>query len=80
MVFSENVTVKGKPRLKLSDGTFADYASGSGSDTLVFTLPQGKSAEMASVDLNGGAIIATEAGATLRLAQLTLPGSINAAK
>ncbi|MGA2787853.1 MAG: pectinesterase family protein [Verrucomicrobiota bacterium] len=76
LVFSENVTVKSRPRLKLSDGTFADYASGSGGNTLVFTRPQGKSAEIAAVDLNGGAIIASEADAMLRLAQLTLPGKI----
>ncbi len=68
--FSENVTVKGKPQLKLSDGTFAHYASGSGTDTLTFDLPKGAANEVASVDLNGGAIIATEAGATLRMARL----------
>ena len=78
LVFSENVTVKGKPRLKLSDGAFADYASGSGSNTLVFARPQGRSAEIASVDLNGGAIIASEADATLRLAQLSLPVTVAA--
>ena len=73
LAFNENVTVKGRPRLNLGDGVFADYASGSGTSTLVFREPQGKSTEVASVDLNGGAIIATEADATLRLAQLTLP-------
>ncbi len=78
--FNEHVTVKGKPRLKLTHGAFANYVSGSGTDTLVFAQPRGKSAEIISVDLNGGAIIATEAAATLRPAQLTLPGSINAAK
>jgi pectinesterase len=76
LVFSENVTVKGRPRLKLSDGAFADYVSGSGGDTLTFNLPQGVSSEAASVDLNGGAIIASEAGATLRAAQLKLPVNI----
>jgi pectinesterase len=76
LVFSENVTVKGMPRLKLSDGAFADYASGSGTDTLTFNLPKDGVIKMASVDLNGGAIIASEAGATLRLAQLTLPVKI----
>jgi pectinesterase len=73
LVFNENVTAKGKPQLKLSDGTFAGYTSGSGGNTLVFRLPQGKSDKVASVDLNGGAIIASEAGAALRPAQLTLP-------
>jgi len=76
LVFSENVTVKGKSQLKLSDGTFAHYASGSGTDTLTFDLPKGAANEVASVDLNGGAIIATEAGATLRVAQLALPVQI----
>lgn len=71
--FSENVTVKGKPQLKLSDGTFAHYASGSGSDTLIFTMTPGEPGVVVSVDLNGGAIIASEADATLRLAQLVLP-------
>jgi len=68
--FSENVTVKGKPQLKLSDGTFAHYASGSGTDTLIFTMTPGEPGVVVSVDLNGGAIIASEAGATLRMARL----------
>jgi pectinesterase len=76
--FSENVTVKGKPQLKLSDGTFAHYDSGSGTDTLVFNLRKDAANEVASVDLNGGAIIASEAGATMRLAQLTLPVKVAA--
>jgi hypothetical protein len=71
-----NTTVKGKPQLKLSDGTFAHYASGSGTDTLVFNLPKDAANEVASVDLNGGAIIASESDATMRLAQLTLPVKI----
>jgi hypothetical protein len=66
--------VKGKPQLKLSDGTFAHYASGSGTDTLTFDLPKGAANEVASMDLNGGAIIASEAGATLRMAHLALAG------
>jgi pectinesterase len=78
LVFNENVTVKGRPRLKLRDGGLAGYASGSGSDTLAFSLPKGAANEVASVDLNGGAILASEADATLRLAQLTLPANIAA--
>jgi pectinesterase len=74
VTFNENVTVKGKPRLALRDGKFAEYASGSGSDTLVFNLPKDVAGEVVSVDLNGGAIIASEAAATLRMAQLLLPG------
>ena len=78
LVFNENVTVKGKPRLKLRDGGLANYTSGSGTDTLTFDLPQGAANEVASVDLNGGAIVASEAAATLRLAQLTLPAKVAA--
>jgi pectinesterase len=72
--FSENVTVKGRPQLVLRGG-LADYVSGSGSDTLVFKL-QGKPGGVVSVNLNDGAIIATEAGATLRSAQLKLPAEL----
>jgi len=73
LAFNESVTVKGKPRLKLGGNIFADYASGSGTGTLIFNLPPGATPAVVSVDLNGGAIIASEAGATLRIAQLTLP-------
>jgi pectinesterase len=71
LVFSESVTVKGKPKLALQDGSSADYVSGSGSDTLGFAAD--KPGAVASVDLNGGAIIATEADVALRPAALTLP-------
>lgn len=70
VVFSERVTVKGKPRLILKPGGFAAYTTGSGSDTLVFG---GKQGEVAEVDLQGGAIIASEAAATLRAADVSLP-------
>jgi pectinesterase len=76
LAFNESVTVKGKPRLKLSDGAVADYASGSGTEALTFNLPKGGATEVVSVDLNGGAVIASEADATLRLAQLTLPAKL----
>ncbi len=76
LAFNESVTVKGKPRLKLSGSVFADYSSGSGTDTVFFKLPKGGATQVASVDLNGGAIIATEAGATMRLAELKLPVSL----
>jgi pectinesterase len=72
--FSENVTVKGRPQLVLRGG-LADYVSGCGTDTLVFRV-QGKPGRVISVDLNDGAIIATEAGATLRSAQLKLPAEL----
>ena len=68
--------MKGKPRLKLSDGNFADYLSGSGSDTLTFRLPD-KSADAVSMDLNGGFIIASQAGTTMRMAELSLSSKLN---
>jgi pectinesterase len=74
VVFSESVTVKGKPQLKLSNGNAAGYLSGSGSDTLEFRSPD-NSASAVAVDLNGGFIIASEADATTRLAKLQLPPS-----
>jgi len=73
VTFSENVTVKGKPRLKLRDKTFAGYATGSGTDTLVFTIPKNSPGEVAAVKLNGGVIIACEAAVTIRAADLSLP-------
>jgi pectinesterase len=73
VIFSEPVTVKGRPQLKLRDKNFADYASGSGTDTLIFTISIGGSEEVTAVRLNGGAIIACEAAATLRLANLSIP-------
>jgi len=73
LTFSESVTVKGRPRLRARAGPVADYVSGSGSDTLAFAAPAGPRAEVTSIDLNGGAIVATEAAATLRSANLALP-------
>lgn len=71
VTFSENVTVKGHPRLVLRDGTFAGYASGGGTDTLIFTASSANPAA-STIDLNGGAILATEAASTLRFADLSL--------
>jgi pectinesterase len=71
VVFDENVTVKGRPRLALFDGGRADYASGSGSNTLVFNATAGGT--VTRLDLHDGAILATEAGATLRSVDPTLP-------
>jgi pectinesterase len=73
IVFSENVTVKGKPRLILKPNGFATYARGSGTNTLVLTTPAGDRWQGTIVGLQGGAIIASEAASTLRLANLTLP-------
>lgn len=73
VVFSEEVTAKGAPRLALRSGGWATYASGSGTDTLVFIASAGQSGAVASVDLGNGAILASEAAATLRPADVTLP-------
>jgi pectinesterase len=75
VVFSENVTVKGRPRLVLRSGETADYVSGSGSDRLVFAASLRERPAAARLDLNGGAIIATEAAAPLRPADPALPPS-----
>jgi pectinesterase len=68
--FTANVTVKGRPRLKLQNGTFLNYISGSGTDTLFFNSSEDAAMYLTAVDLNGGAIIASEAGATLRTVRL----------
>jgi pectinesterase len=70
--FSEAVTVKGKPRLKMCPSGGAEYVAGSGGDTLVFQPPP-DSSNVCSVDLNGGAIIACKASATSRMANLSIP-------
>jgi len=74
IIFTEPVTVKGKPRAMLSDGSSAAYITGSGSDTLVFAAPASSGGDVKSVDLDGGWIIASEAGASTRNAHLALPG------
>ncbi len=73
VLFSESVTVKGKPRLVLKSGEFADYANGSGTDTLVFGASGRNPGEVSGVDLQGGSIVASEAAATLPIARLSLP-------
>jgi pectinesterase len=70
LTFDENVTVKGRPRLVQRDDDFADYVSGSSTRTLVFGAPAGDGGRTFTVDLRGGAIIATEAGAVIRHADL----------
>ncbi|MBI5769185.1 MAG: hypothetical protein HZA93_15435 [Verrucomicrobia bacterium] len=72
VTFSEPVTVKGQPLLMLSDSSAADYKSGSGTDTLVFTTANAYAAPT-RIDFNGGAIIATEAAAAIRFASAALP-------
>jgi pectinesterase len=71
IIFTEPVTVKGKPRIMLSDGGSATYSTGSGTDTLLFAAPS--AANVKSLDLNGGWIIASEADAVIRNAQLAPP-------
>ena len=73
--FSETVTVKGKPRVKMHGGDVANYVSGSGTDTLSFELASDSDHEVRDVDLNGGAIVACEASARLRPANLSLPAT-----
>jgi len=73
LVFSESVTVKGKPRLKMCGSGVANYVSGSGGDALLFERASDSEDEVCVVDLNGGAIIACEASARLRPANLSLP-------
>ena len=73
VVFSESVTVKGQPRLALKSNGFADYETGSGSSNLVFAVGDGRPNEVERFDLQGGAIIATEASATVRAADVSLP-------
>ena len=74
VVFSEAVTVKGKPQLRLAGGGLAGYYSGSGTDKLVFqTAGSSEGGRAKSLKLNGGAILACEASVSLRSADLRLP-------
>jgi len=73
VIFSEAVTVKGKPQLKLRDGRLIELGSGGGSSRLTFKLPPDAVGDVVSLELNGGAILACEAGAGLRLANVGLP-------
>jgi hypothetical protein len=75
VTFSESVTVKGHPLARATDGTNATYVTGSGSNELVFALnsPRAKPVAVREIDLHGGAIVATNAAATLRFAQINLP-------
>jgi pectinesterase len=73
LVFSEPVTVKGQPRVRMRGGDTANYVSGSGTDTLSFELGWDDIGEVTAVDLNGGAIIGCQASARVRPASLSLP-------
>lgn len=74
--FSESVTVKGTPGLRLANGARAAYVGGSGTRTLTFAASSGaddRSAKPLRIDRAGGEIIATEASSTPRFATLLLP-------
>ena len=71
---SEPVTVKGKPIVMLSAGGAASYSGGSGTSTLTFSEPGvHEDVKFASLDLNGGRVIASQASAAIRDAVVTLP-------
>ena len=71
VTFGENVTVKGKPRLRLRDGGYAEYASGSGGTVLVFStrVRSERTVAVTGLNLHGGAIVASEASANLRMVE-----------
>lgn len=66
--FTEPVTVKGRPRISLRDGRLAVYVAGSGTKNIEFLIEEHASDSSAT-----GVIVSTEAGATLRVAPLSLP-------
>ena len=76
---SDNVTVSGKPTLKLNDGGTATYIGGSGTNTLTFsyTVAAGQNTAalaVATVNLNGATITNGGNAANLSLAGLTQTG------
>lgn len=71
VTFNEAVTVKGSPRLVLDGGGYADYAAGSGTDTLSF-ICHGAGSAVVAVDLNGGCIIASQASELILHAELSV--------
>jgi pectinesterase len=74
VTFNEAVTVRGKPRLRFSNGEAVDLLSGSGTNTLEFSSTHAAfGGTVPQFELNGGAIFSTEAGARVRLAELKLP-------
>ncbi len=71
LTFTESVTVKGQPTLLLTDGQTAAYQGASGAATLQFRSTS--HAAPATLQLNGGAILASQASARLRLVPEDLP-------
>ena len=75
VTFDEPLTVKGSPQLQLLVGGGVDlnYTDGSGTAKLEFNAAGAAPGPVTAVDLNGGHIIASQASATLRAAELDLP-------
>ncbi len=73
LLFSEPVSVKGRPVLALRGGSTADFDGGSGSRRLVFVAPPGTQVAPLALEFAGGGIVAAEAYATLRAADPALP-------
>ena len=73
VTFTEPVTVKGQTRLALRGGSFAPYLSGSGTARLRFATQPQDSSEAVRFDANNATLVASEAYAVLRVADLTLP-------
>lgn len=74
--FSEPVTVKGAPRVLVGSNIAARYVSGSGGTELTFESPNDLPSQVKNlherIELNRGQIIATQASAKTRHAQLTM--------
>lgn len=70
VVFSESVTVHGRPRIKLASGPMADYLSGSGTATLVFRAQ--RLGRPVAIQMENAAIFASAASLRLRHADLSL--------
>lgn len=68
VVFSESVTVKGRPQLVFADGSTGAFVSGSGSETLIFS----GTGHFKEIAWSGGVIVASEAAAALRFAAVHL--------
>ncbi len=73
LTFGESVTVKGHPRLKFGGGNFSNYTAGSGTPTLTFGRPGENSTTPIAVELNGGAIVLSEAVMDTPSANLEFP-------
>jgi hypothetical protein len=88
VTFSKAVAVSGTPRLQLNSGAsvYANYASGGGSDTLVFTYTVSAGDTSSDLDysstsaltLNGGTITSGGTPATLTLPEPGAAGSLGA--